>query len=113
MPDMSSRTSRTPVRITSSSRSERYGDHDESRLPMSTISATSSVLLIWQSMGHPSLRRGRQDLVGLLEPAGRDRHPVAPGGVEIDRAPGLRRRAEGGARVVGAPDHLGGQESGL
>src|SRR5436305_15327249 len=47
---MSSRTSRTPVRTTSSSRSARYGDQDESRLPMSTTSATSSVLLIWHSM---------------------------------------------------------------
>ena len=35
-----------PLRTTSSSRSERYDDQDESRLPMSTTSATSSERLI-------------------------------------------------------------------
>src|SRR5690349_17108331 len=94
-PDRSRRTSRTPVRITSSSRSARYGDQDESRLPMRTTSATSSALLIWQSMKIPSLRPGRQDFVGLLEPVGRDRHPEVPRRVQVRQASVVRDAAEG------------------
>src|SRR5215207_3761139 len=110
---MSSRTSRTPVRTTSSSRSDRYGAHDESRLPMRTTSATSSALLIWHSMAIPSLRPDRHDVIGLPEPVGRDLDPVTSGGVEVDRAAGLRRRAEGDRGGVLPPDHLGRQEPGL
>src|SRR6516225_7068471 len=105
---MSIRTSSAPPRTTSSIRSERYDDQDESRLPTRTTSAMPSTRRIWQSMTYPSVRAGsgRDDLVGRLDPFGRDREPEAPGVVEIHRAAGPGRGVERDPRRVLATDHL-------
>src|SRR6516164_6443370 len=96
MPAMSTRTSRAPPRTTSSNRSARYDDQDESRLPTRTTSATLSARRIWQSMTHPSWipGSGGNDLVGRRDPFGRDRDAESPGVVQVDRAARLGRRAE-------------------
>src|SRR5262245_51835615 len=112
---MSTRTSRAPPRTTSSIRSERYEDQDESRLPTRINSATSSARRIWQSMRSPSWRPGSggNDLVGRLDPSGRDRDPEPPGVVEVDRAARLGRGVERDPRRVLAADHLGDEPAGL
>src|SRR6516164_8654087 len=115
MPAMSTRTSSAPPRNTSSIRSERYDDQDESRLPTRTTSATSSARRIWQSMTRPSLRPGSggDDVVGRLDPFGRDRDPEPPGVVQVDRAADLDRGVERDPRRVLVADHLGDEQARL
>src|SRR5262249_10326610 len=62
---------------------------------------------------NPSLPSGRQDVVGLPEPVGRDPDTVTSCRVEIDRAANFRRGAEGYRGRVSTPDHLSRQEAGL
>src|SRR3954464_6311190 len=80
---------------------------------MRNTSATSSALLIKHFMEAPSFHPGWQDVVGLLEPVGRDRHTETSRRVEIDRAPVPRDAPEGDRGWVPAPENLGDQEAGL
>src|SRR5262249_39474954 len=108
-PAMSTRTSSAPPRTTSSNRSERYDDQDESRLPTRIISVKSVSRRIRQSMRRPSRcrRAGGGDLVGRLDPTGRDRDPEPPGVVKVDRAADPGREVERDPGRVLATDHLG------
>src|SRR5262249_60227424 len=104
-----------PPRTTSSIRSERYDDHDESRLPTKISSATTSSRRIWQSMWRPSWPPGARgdDQVGALYPFRRNRNSEPPRVIEIHRAADLHGRVERDSRRVGAMDDLADHEAGF
>src|SRR4051794_33727814 len=106
---MSTETSSAPALMTSSIRSEKYDDQDESRLPIKTSSARWSARRIWQSMSRPSMRRLRceNNQVGRFDPFGRNRDPEPPRVVQVNRASDLGCGVERDSRRVLATDQIG------
>ena len=115
-PAMSSRTSSAPPRITSSIRSEKYDDQDESRLPTSTSSAISSARRIWQSMKRPSLRRGvgaGMTTSAVLSHSAGIATPRRRALSRLTERRDLGRGVKRDSRRVLAADHSGGEHAGI